>query len=133
MTPIQTMTEYSVAAAAKHWQAILRLQDWDIELVICDWNALNGAVGQLRSGTYRQATIKLLEQSQLESVAKSSCGPGDHYRDWEISLVHELLHIQFSDAISPYPAEDTPAYKALERAIDQTAIALVGLSRMVEP
>lgn len=84
------------------WQKILRLQDWDIELIVTDHNEVgHGNVGTCDPDVLeRSAVIMLLRPDQLpKDLATSEYIEG--------IIVHELLHIHTRDCgIKPDDSEE---------------------------
>jgi len=117
-----TLTEDELRMKCYEWQAILRLQDWDVIISIdrardmipdvlgqCEWTLPT-----------KQARIRILD-------------PVDHPpdlkwpQDMEQTLVHELLHLHFAP-FNKFEA-DSLEYVTMEQAIDLIAGALVRLKR----
>lgn len=112
----------------KKWQAVLRLQDWHIAVEIKRDRDMDGALGRTN---YRRKTkegvIRIL--SPLDANP-NTLYPTDH--DYELTLVHELLHFHFAPFYVPAPddPDETDAvHVAQELAIDLIAGALVKLDR----
>lgn len=102
------------------WQKQLRLQDWDIQFKYV--LNLNGKAGQCRKlSDYKVAEILVADPSTLADTCLGS-------RDPEVTLVHELLHLQgeeLDDFIATY--QDGRWHNDNERVMELTAIALVNL------
>jgi predicted metal-dependent hydrolase len=99
------------------WQKVLRLQDWTVTIEI-NWD--KAFCGSCTLTTNRKlATVTI-------------CHPdvqGDADKDYETTLVHELLHLHgsgFDELIKSDTAERT----GYEQMIDLTANALVSLKRL---
>ena len=107
------------------WQAALRLQDWDVKLAIVRQGDLGGGtLGDCQPSSFkRQARIRLLDSRDLEG--QGFWFDGECW-DWEITLVHELLHLHLHDVVKDW---SRPRGVAGERAIDPIAKALVRLRR----
>lgn len=124
--PRLPLDETVLAARCEYWQRVLRLQDWDVRLDIARMADLGvGTLGECDpSAVKRQAKITLLDERDL--------GPqkfwfdGESW-DWEITLVHELLHLHLHDVVGK--DYQTPAGLAAERAIHAISKALVALER----
>lgn len=110
-----------LARWAAEWAPRLFLAPWDIEYAIARRRDLGSVLGQCRyAETKHVAEIRLLDPIDWD--------PADDWRyDPEKTLVHELLHLSFSEFF--IADQDSPAHKAMERAIDLLARAFVGLKR----
>lgn len=107
------------------WQERLRLRDYQIKLQVARQHQLGeGTLGDvdLGSGSKRQGLIRLLHPDDLG-------GQGFHFDgevwDWELTLVHELIHVHFHDCLPPDWTHDRLLNRAVERAIDALAKALI--------
>ena len=114
------------------WQKRLRLQDWDIELIMTDdfkkfgnalaWSRVNAHANLAEITMPNQSIVKLLEWRPTEPP------------DMLFLLLHELLHIHF-DAIFPYqkrPHYNEHTEDAAETAIDMIAKTLLNLHDELE-
>lgn len=120
MTPVD---EPQLQERLAHWQKLLRLQDWDVDIKIVRRHAMPKATSLAGAQIDRYRRVKILLLDPVDWHPDD--WPAD--RDLEISLVHELLHCVFYDAGSP--KEDSPEDLALERAVEATALALITLDR----
>lgn len=123
---VEALSETSLALLSAEWQKRLRLQDWDITFQIKRINELEGFGQTVASDTYRSAKIHLLDERDFDPMAAQTTLSVSSL-DWEVTLVHELLHLHFHDVAQPKIG--TPEYRALERGIDTIAIALVHAKR----
>lgn len=120
------MTTAKLSRLRDYWQKTLRLQDWDVTVDVVRANEISG-LGQTEiSGSYRSATVKILDERDAE--ARGDTMPSG--RDLEVTLVHELMHLHFHD-INPTIDYNSSQGVAQERAIDTLAIAFVRMARMV--
>jgi hypothetical protein len=128
MTASRELTLPAVTDAAEIWQRRLRLQDWDVKFSLGRMSALDvGTLGDCEvSSTKRQARIRLLDPRDVDGQAFWFDGEA---WDWEITLVHELLHLHFHDIFPDGWPHKAPAGTAGERTIDAVAKALVALAR----
>lgn len=112
-----------------YWQQRLRLRDWDILLTIGRMGDLGaGTLGDcdLGSGCKRQAKIRLLHPDDIPG--QQFWFDGDSW-DWELTLVHELLHIHLQDCLDPDWNDQPALRRSVERAVDGIARALVAEPR----
>lgn len=118
------LTPEPLTVMCREWQRRLRLQDWDVFPIIARAHQL----GEKTMGdchpldTKRLAKIRILHPDDY---------PGSGFWDektdsWELTLVHELLHLHFHDLGFDWSTRG-PREIAAERAIDAIARALVGL------
>lgn len=100
------------------WQRILKLQDWDVSVVVAPADEMDEAEGLVIWDIHKRiADIKLVKPEEY---------PIDQMRpyDMEAVLVHELLHLHFA----PFDAKTgSPKGVAQEQAINALARALVNL------
>lgn len=109
------------------WQVLLALQDWTIHAQLVRQSALgDGVHGNCQPHhCKRQAVISLLDPRDVDGQ-----GFVEPDWDWELTLVHELLHLHIHDLFPQgWPGDRSEAGKAAERAIDHLAHALIMLSR----
>jgi hypothetical protein len=106
----------------EYWQEKLKLQAWDIKVMVCRDKELyssksDGEIWQDIQSV--RATIKLMDPIDANPNA-----PFPY--DMEEVLVHELLHLIFA----PFePKEKSLKHDFWERAIERMAHTLVGLKR----
>ena len=120
---------HRATAVCRRWQYELRLEDWDVTIEIARLKDLGDCtMGDCtRAKMKRIAKIRLLDQRDIDG--QDMITPPAESRDWEMTLVHELLHLQLHDAFSKgYPGGGAEEL-AIERAIDATSKALVRLAR----
>jgi hypothetical protein len=118
------LTPLALHDACRYWQANLRLQDWDIVLTIERQGVLGeGTLGDCQpASTKRQAKIRLLDERDVGG--QGFWFDGEAW-NWEITLVHELLHLHFHDVVGK--DYGTAQGLAAERAIHAISKALVAL------
>ena len=94
----------------EYWQRLLRLRDWDIEILIVarvdDEDSFGGCTYSMSS---KCAEIRILEPQQAALI--SSCAPFCPFQ----TLIHELVHLHFCDFWDP------DLHQPMERAIEQLA------------
>ena len=120
----------SVESALRFWQRALRLEDWDIRIRLMRATQLGPDVfGMMLMGSRgkRRADVGLLCPEDVSTIRFDR--PSDRW-DWELTIVHELLHILWDDAIAPRVRKETSPFRiAEERAVHRTAVALVAANR----
>lgn len=114
--------------ACRRWQRELRLQDWDVTIEIARQRDVGEAtMGDCtRAKTKRVARIRLLDPRDIDGQDMMTL---EEAHNWELTLVHELLHLQLHDAFPSGYSAGSAEELAIERAIDATSKALVRLSR----
>lgn len=118
------LSDAMLRAACEKWQKRLRLQDWEIRLQIARQHELgDGTLGDCDAAKFkRQALIRVLHP---DDVAGQGFRFDGEAWNWELTLVHELLHLHFHDCFPDgWPAR-TPTETAAERAIHALSVALV--------
>lgn len=112
------------------WQMILRLQDWDVEVIYSrdrDFNS-PGCQAECRiADTLKKAHIRI-----QDPIDYDSSGP----QDIEQSLVHELIHLHmhsFTQGVAKGNGQgkvnDSAEYVQFEQAVELLATAFTGLYR----
>ena len=106
------------------WQKRLSLEDWKVELrIVRSWELKPDTLGNLRwNSTARTATIRVLDPVDYDlPLAKIP-------RDIEMTIVHELLHLQLS--VLP---KDSSKKADEERVVTRIAEALMNLDNERRP
>lgn len=118
---------YKQDPIVEYWQKVLRLQDWEIELVERPvWN--DPDVTGLICIHQNSKTARI-----IISDAANYNGSFIEPYDREVIIVHELLHIPLDFLAGAADVDNIPTLSAaLEVTIDLTAQALVGLRRKAE-
>ena len=110
-----------------YWQDKLYLRDWTVGVKLCrHWDMSPNAVGETMMYPERkEAQVKLLHPEDIPGVEEHFLN--DEARDYDITLVHELLHLHFQ----PLGITDESKAEgvAQEVAINQISRALVRLRR----
>jgi hypothetical protein len=104
------------------WQAILRLQDWDVDIgYYRAFDMLQGKQGTCKPTlTKKHAIIKILDPQDYDpDIVKP--------QDVECIVVHELIHLHFAPIDDDIPG-GLPT-TCLEWAVDALSRALVKLDR----
>lgn len=124
---MKPLTLPALRERAAYWQNRLALRDWEIKLGIGRMHALgDGTLGETHChSNKRQAKVNVLDPRDVDGQGFWFDG---EVHDWEITLVHELLHLHFHDVFPRFPHKK-PAGIAAERMIDAVAKALVALDR----
>lgn len=118
------MSEKEMRKLCALWQRRLRLQDWNVRLLIKSADDIDGSFARIRP------------QLDAKCAILNVCEPGDHSsldlqmigeRDVEEDIVHELLHLH----CEPFSPEDHDSleYQAIEQAVGVLANCIVRLSR----
>lgn len=116
------MNQLELNNLVSYWKTVLGLGDWCIKATFVSSKRKTGeAVAALEYfDTTKDAKVYILRYEKRKGrLAKT-------LRDYEVDLVHELLHIHLDDHWNPTVREP---YIAKERYIEATARALVALSR----
>lgn len=118
-----TLTQEQLDKKLKVWQRRMRLQDWTIRVSLSPkWDKGSGTTfGQCwPDRRNKQAEIKILRPEDYD--------PDDNIvaYDAEQTLVHELIHVQFTGT---EPANKAPEAELYETAVEQMATALVNIFR----
>ena len=110
-----------------YWQRLLRLQDWYVNARWCTASEISGKVSQVTLHSVKRNAIILVGRPDNYEHRDENTEDADWaVLDWEVALVHELLHLHFS----PFEAdEDSPQQVTQEQAIHSIAAALVEAER----
>ena len=111
----------------EYWQGVLGLQDWHIHVypVPANHPKLNDGIGSCEYFQHRRdAIIRVMRPADLPGSSHSFlCGEEG---DYDLTLVHEMLHIHFA----PFAESDqTPTGVAQEQAVNAISKGIVGLYR----
>ncbi len=115
------MTDHELKALLPEWQQRLRLQDWDVSL---KFEKYSEGLGNVRMcAKYKSAEIIIREPAFIDPDELGN-------KDLEVTLVHELLHVQ-AGHLTHFLAEkqNDRYYDEMERLVELTALALVKLKR----
>lgn len=117
------MTNKQLQHLCAEWQRRLRLEDWTIECSFAPQGEIAGDAVTNYNTQNARARVRLCTEETHSSAV------GEKY-DPELFLVHELMHIRMIPADCAWGVEAVQLLKdAYERAIDQTAYALVRAKR----
>lgn len=125
--PRLSATDEDLQALVKKWQAILRLQDWDVRVRFVRHHEFSTPVnGDCKMWKQKKrADIRILhpqDQTQNPDDLDEEC--------IENTLVHELIHLHVWWFDYRF---DTPEEDHLEQAINALANALIGLNQRLTP
>lgn len=123
-TPAELSFEEQARVQLQYWQQLLRLQDWNIELRIVRQHELDDHETLAECEYYlerRDAIIRIIPPEDLDRFEASYLD--NEARDYDITLVHELLHLHFAEFDSPL------AELAHEQVINTLSRAFVKLYR----
>lgn len=107
------------------WQRRLRLQDWQVKLVVERFwdHQKDDELSFARCHWFlhkKQARISMLDPGDFD--------PSDfEHEPVEKSLVHELVHLHLAELTEPLE-KDTPQWRAMEQAVHALASALYDLA-----
>lgn len=116
-------TQANIEKLVKKWQKYLRLQDWDIRVVL--HNQFE-CVAEIHQKTNSREAVLNIREAPLASKRTGAWMPTDD--DYEISIVHELLHLQFWITVEEFYGKKK-ATREMEKAVDTMAKVLVNLKR----
>lgn len=102
-----------------YWQKVLYLQDWNIDLRICRiWEMDDNALASCEWFLQRKdAIIRVLHSSDIGAFSQTFIN--DEECDYDISIVHELLHLHFA----PFDNKDIEI--PIEQAINAISRGMV--------
>jgi hypothetical protein len=105
-----------------YWQKVLYLQDWTVDLRISrQWEMLDaGTLAECHWFLERKdAIIRVLAPADLGGLADKFLN--DEECDYDISLVHELLHLHFA---AFYTEKDEIAHEQVINAISRGLVKI---------
>lgn len=119
-----------LAERVHYWQEILGLRDWNVGLSLARRGGIEGGEDALASTNVyphgRDAIITIVHPMDLPLFK----GLTAYDYNYDITLVHELLHLHFQ----PFQAvAGTYEYTAQEQAIEAVSRALVKLDQKTSP
>jgi hypothetical protein len=119
------LAEAYVRQKLAQWQDRLKLQDWTVTLVASH-------PGDLRPGTLgniswdeekKTARIRVLRASDYQAPFRATL------RDMEFTVVHELIHLEFSGVTRNEESRSAESRTAEEEAVNRMAETLLRLDR----
>ena len=118
-----TLTTSKIQRWLVKWQRVLKLQDWEIAVVVRPREDMEGNDGSCMSMVGRKhASIQLAEAWKPEEL--------NEFYDPEQTFIHELIHVHFAPFESSI--NGSPEDIAQEQAIDSLATALITQERKIE-
>lgn len=119
------LTEKQLQEKLHYWQEKLRLKDWIVKVKIVrqrEMSKIDG-IGEIQFSIHNKtAMIYILDPVDYDDWEK---------QDMENTLVHELLHLHFSQ-ISYHFGKDSEVYEVFEeQAIESIAHGLIEAERSV--
>lgn len=118
------MNEAELKELCALWQKRLRLQDWNVRLVVKDAEDMEDEFARVRPQlSTKCAVMHIRKMDDINSVDVQLSGE----RDIEEDVVHELLHL----TCDPFTPEDRESheYEVIEQAVGVLANCIVRLSR----
>jgi hypothetical protein len=114
------MTQEDIQALVVKWQAIMRLQDWDVDIRFSRAHDI---------GPDRDAEVDRCDSGKCARISIKDPGDRDSKcispQDIELSLVHEMVHLYFPH-IDNFNGTDDAIY---EQAVHQISSTMVKLER----
>jgi hypothetical protein len=106
------------------WQKRLRLQDWNISLVVSRATELKPkTLGNIHwDNDKKTATLRVLDPADYKLPFN------EMLQDLEFTVVHELIHLELSPVLSPLQRNDANRREE-EHAVNHMADALLKLDR----
>ena len=110
-------TQEELQSLCYHWQERLRLQDWNIRVLLVDQSTMRGMLGQVEiASDVKSAIVHIPTAESFQSSYEK--------QDMHWTLVHELLHLHV-DLFMPKRSETPQEFKFAERALNTIAKTLV--------
>ena len=123
--------EADIRKQAAYWQKLLALQDWNLDVRVSRHWEMDDITTLAQCSWYlhrKDAVIRVLHPSDLPGLQNKFIN--DEETDYDISLVHELLHLHFA----PLATERDKHYEiAEEQAINAISRSFVKLYRTPSP
>jgi hypothetical protein len=112
------MTQEDIQALLVKWQAIMRLQDWDVEIQFSRARDIgpDRAAEVERCDGKKHARISIKESIDWDTKCIVS-------QDEELSIVHELVHLYFP-CIDNFNGTDNTIYEQAVHRISSTMVKL---------
>lgn len=124
--------EAVIADQVAYWQQVLRLQDWNVDARVARAHEMVGDQQPIaQCDIYEQrkdAVLRVLHPMDLPTVSQHFLFGEE--KDYDLSIVHELMHLHFQPFQS---AADTAQGLAQEQCIETVSRALLRLYREARP
>lgn len=120
-TQINHDTSDKLLTIIKHWQKILRLQDWDISVAILRRSDMADVNNLAQNAVWTTSKI-----SQIQVMHPEDWPLGNHKQDVEADIVHELIHLHL-DGLNF--KKGSVKWVQVEQSIECMTSALLGLRR----
>lgn len=119
------VAEFYVRQKLVLWQNRLKLQDWNISLVVSHPADLRpGTLGNIRwDADDKTARIRVLSASDYHTPFQATL------EDMEFTVVHELIHLEFSGVTRNEESRSAESRTAEEEAVNRMAETLLSLDR----
>ena len=120
--------ENDIRKQAAYWQKLLHLQDWNLDVRVSRQWEMDDASTLAQCSWYihrKDAVIRVLHPSDLPGIGSKFIKGEEN--DYDISLVHELLHLHFAPITRLHKEESYEIYE--EQAINAISRAFVELYR----
>jgi hypothetical protein len=119
----RTQIQNSLRAVCRQWQALLRLQDWDIRLYVVGKKRLKGSDGRITIyHQHKEAVVFIKDPKHIKPIYRERID--DRYL--EGLVIHELLHIPFRMAAKEGPNEEERSINCLVTTLQRLARRAVG-------
>lgn len=112
------MTGEELTALLEEWQERLRIRDWNITIAFAPYHEVDGFAATSGNVNHHEARIRMVD---VEEIPANILG----CRDYEVTLVHELIHVVHMPIDELRKVESHP----YEFATEQIAQALVNAKR----
>lgn len=118
------MTEAELKKLCALWQKRLRLQDWNVRLVVKTAEDIEENFANIRAELSQKSAVLFVRADDDTSSLDTQMSGA---RDIEEDIAHELLHLH----CEPFVPEnqESPEYEAIEQAVGVLANCIVRLGR----
>ena len=118
------IAESFVAEKLWFWQSRLTLQDWSVSIIFARKSDLKPkTLGNIHwDNDKKTAIIRVLDPADYHMPFQ------EMLQDMEFTVVHELIHLEFSPALSQFARSDA-SRREEEHAVNNVAAALIKLQR----
>jgi hypothetical protein len=113
--------ETSCREQVAYWQRVLRVQDWKVEIEFWPHKALEDSVAKTLMNVNNKSAVLILRYPEQLSAVEHDW-PAGEAADYDLSIVHELLHLHLRPL-------DSTQLVAEEQACNLIALALIQVYR----